>query len=119
MSTWRERKYGEREFGLVPAVLRSRSWMPRELTLTLDDALEALDHFEAAGATKVQWETLQGYSDRRIGGDFTVDGMSGVYGSREDFTIAEVREALREEDAYLRSSVDGVHEVLFCLMIMD
>lgn len=115
---WRDMSYGEREFALVSADLRGRTWMPSELTLTLSDALAAIEQFASHGVTSIQWETLQGYADGRIGGGFTVDGVSGVYGSAADFSIPEARDALREEDRYLRNAVKSVHEVLFCLMVM-
>lgn len=117
---WRLMKYGKREMSLVPESLRSSSWMPRELTLPLNEALQAVEHFKSAGVETLCWENLHGYPDRKKGGTFTIDGEHRVYGHSPDYTIDEVEAAMREQDAELRPFLEPKGEcLLFCFMIMD
>lgn len=120
MTDWRVLPYGDKEFALVPDSLRSASWMERELVLPLGKALEAVEHFRAAGVQRLCWEGLHGYPDSKLGGGFSIDGKNFIISDTPEWDIAEVAQTMCGMDAELRPHLEPKGEcLLFCLMILD
>ena len=97
---------------VVPEDLRRRSWSDRELILSYDDAVLAMDALAAHGVDEVAWEGLIGQPDGRYGGT-----PGGVIGTSDFFSWQECMDTMTDERGLWPDRLDEGETLLFCLSI--
>jgi hypothetical protein len=96
--------------------LKARSASPRELVLTYEDALSALDELEQHGAKVLGWEGWLRYADGRVGHSSDHQGSADLSGLNPTAAYKFCRTTIR--DAYEQFSVQpegSATELLFCI----
>ena len=82
-----------RDIDLLPQVLKNRSLSPREIVLTYQDALQALDILVAVGWACLGWEGWLNYPDGKHGFAPIPPGPDVERGRDEDWGLFVARSA--------------------------